>query len=176
MINNLKLILYFKILQMNLKEIKDYPNYSLDLNTNNIYNTKFNRILSIGIRNNYNYVKLYKNGNKKLFSLHRLIYETYYGEIPQGMLIDHIDNNKQNNNIDNLRLANHSENTCNNSKTNSNTGYKNISFIKKYNKYRVNIKKNDKIAYQKLFKTLEEAIENRNIQLVLIHGEFYNLG
>jgi hypothetical protein len=161
---------------MNLKEIKNYSNYSLDLDTNNVYNTKFNRILSIGNRNKYNYVKLYKNGKFKLFQLHRLIYEAHFGNIPEGLLIDHIDNNRQNNNISNLRLATHSENTCNNSKTNSNTGYKNITFCKKYNKYRVAIKKNNKTVYNKNFKTLEEAIENRNIQLKEIHGEFHNLG
>ena len=113
----------------------------------------------------------------KKFQLHRLIYEVYNGKIPEGMLIDHIDNNKTNNNIDNLRLATDSENNCNKkvNKNNLSTGYKNIS-LTKWNSYDVKITKNKKIVYRKNFKTLEEAIENRDIQLVLIHGEFHNLG
>ena len=64
------------------------------------------------------------------------------------MLIDHIDNNKTNNHIDNLRLATHSENICNQkvNKNNLSTGYKNIKLINgiKCNTYRVSIKKKTK--------------------------------
>lgn len=42
--------------------------------------------------------------------LHRIIWETFNGEIPRGMEIDHIDCNKQNNALSNLRLVTHSEN------------------------------------------------------------------
>lgn len=42
--------------------------------------------------------------------LHRIIWETFNGEIPQGKEIDHIDCNKQNNALSNLRLITHSEN------------------------------------------------------------------
>ena len=42
------------------------------------------------------------------------------------MFIDHIDNNRQNNNIENLRLATNSQNMCNSKtqKNNLSTGYK----------------------------------------------------
>ena len=120
---------------------------------------------------------LWKNNKVKTSLLHRLVYEAYKGEIPQGYCIDHIDNNPTNNHIDNLRLATISQNSCNKkvNKNNKSTGYKNI-YLTKSNTYRVKIKKNNKTAYQKNFKTLEEAILNRDIQLKLIHGEFYNLG
>ena len=32
------------------------------------------------------------------------------------------------------------------------------------------------MVYNKSFKTLEEAILNRDVNLVLIHGAFHNLG
>ena len=41
---------------------------------------------------------------------HRLIYETHIGKIKNGYEIDHIDGNKHNNKIDNLRLVTRSEN------------------------------------------------------------------
>lgn len=44
---------------------------------------------------------------------HRLVWETFNGKIPSGMEIDHIDSNKQNNCIDNLRCVTHYENMNN---------------------------------------------------------------
>lgn len=44
--------------------------------------------------------------------LHRLIWETLNGDIPKGMTIDHIDNVKTNNNLNNLQLLSRSENTA----------------------------------------------------------------
>lgn len=38
------------------------------------------------------------------YFVHRLVYETFVGEIPEGMTIDHIDGNKLNNHITNLQL------------------------------------------------------------------------
>ena len=163
---------------MNLKPIKDYPNYSFDLNSNQVYNTKYKRYLKLTLgKNGYYCIGLYKNNKQKVFRFHRLVYEAYYGEIPENLCIDHIDNNKQNNNIDNLRLASISENICNirNYKNNLSTGYKNITKTN-YNTYRVQIIKNNKHIYRKSFKTIEEAINNRDIQLKLIHNEFANLG
>lgn len=42
--------------------------------------------------------------------LHRIVYETFVSEIPEGMEINHIDGNKSNNALDNLELVTHSEN------------------------------------------------------------------
>lgn len=44
---------------------------------------------------------------------HRLIWETFVGEIPQGYEIDHIDTNKENNSLDNLRCVTPKENSNN---------------------------------------------------------------
>ncbi len=53
--------------------------------------------------------------NGKGYAVHRLIWIMFNGNIPDGMLIDHIDRNKLNNNIKNLRLATYQENNRNNS-------------------------------------------------------------
>ena len=42
--------------------------------------------------------------------LHRIVFRTFISEIPKGYEIDHIDGNKLNNNINNLRLVTHKEN------------------------------------------------------------------
>jgi hypothetical protein len=41
---------------------------------------------------------------------HRLVYEAFVGKINEGLEIDHIDGNKHNNNVTNLRAINRSEN------------------------------------------------------------------
>ena len=45
--------------------------------------------------------------------VHRMVYEAFKGEIPEGLEIDHIDRNKRNNSPDNLRVVTRSENIGN---------------------------------------------------------------
>ena len=49
----------------------------------------------------------------KLF--HRIVYEAFNGPIPQGMTIDHIDQDKANNRLSNLRLATYAQQNANKS-------------------------------------------------------------
>ena len=52
-----------------------------------------------------------KKSKKRLWRrAHRLVYETFGGIINNGFEIDHIDGNKHNNNISNLRAITRSEN------------------------------------------------------------------
>jgi hypothetical protein len=75
----------------------------------------------------------------KSYLLHRLIYLMHYNYLPEQ--IDHIDGNPVNNLIENLRDVTGSQNCMNKKLSKINTsGYKNIHFIKKINKYRVQIK------------------------------------
>ena len=164
---------------MNLVPIKDYEGlYSLDLNNNEVYGHKHKKYKEKRIHyDGYYEFNLCKNGKTKKFKLHRLIYQAHFGTIPEKMIIDHIDNNPKNNNIENLRLVTNQQNSFNQKtrKNNLSTGYKNISKTK-WNTFKVRIRINNKTVYSKTFKTLEEAILNRDIQLKIHHGEFYNLG
>ena len=48
--------------------------------------------------------------NKKSYYLHNLIWIYFNGEITKGLEVDHIDNNRRNNTIENLQLLTHSDN------------------------------------------------------------------
>ena len=49
----------------------------------------------------------------KLHSVHRVIWETFKGEIPEKMCIDHKDTDTYNNRLDNLKVVTYKENTHN---------------------------------------------------------------
>lgn len=55
----------------------------------------------------------YRNAQMKPHSLHRQVWIYHNGEIPKGLVIDHIDRDKDNNQIDNLRMVTQSENNKN---------------------------------------------------------------
>ena len=56
--------------------------------------------------NNCGYLRICvcKNGKQKHYLVHRFVYECFRGDIPSELQVDHIDNYKQNNCIDNLQL------------------------------------------------------------------------
>jgi hypothetical protein len=60
--------------------------------------------------NGYVAVNLYNNKKMRTFSIHKLVMETFYPNRPAGSVIDHIDFNKENNNIKNLRYVTQEEN------------------------------------------------------------------
>ena len=71
------------------------------------------RLMKFGSdRKENGYCKVYLTINRvtKSFLVHRLVYASFMGVIPEGVQIDHIDGNKENNNLSNLRLATAKEN------------------------------------------------------------------
>lgn len=52
------------------------------------------------------------NHRLKTMGVHRVVYAWFHGEVPEGMVVDHIDNDKKNNNIKNLQLLTPHENLC----------------------------------------------------------------
>ena len=75
-------------------------------------NNKGNYRVTIGHLHSSGYRKV-AIGTKKVY-MHRIVLEAFTSvEQGVGLLVDHIDRNKQNNNLDNLRWATHKENAIN---------------------------------------------------------------
>ena len=69
------------------------------------------RLMKIHInKNGYFRVVLHKNGIEKNYSVHRLVYEAFIGEIPEGMQVNHINEIKTDNRVVNLNLMTSKEN------------------------------------------------------------------
>ena len=66
--------------------------------------------------NNYLSFNFSENNKKRNYYIHRYVFETFKGEIPKGMHIDHYDFDRKNNSINNLQLLspkeNHNKSIC----------------------------------------------------------------
>jgi len=94
--------------------------------------------------------------NHEIFKAHRLAWALYYNQDPGGMQIDHIDQNKSNNKIVNLRLANHVSNGANaGPRKNNKLGVKGVHYER--SKFKALIIKNAKKYHLGCYDTMEEA-------------------
>jgi len=105
-----------------------YSNYYYDNELNCIKNNRKNIIKPCAHKNGYYFINVCLNGKIKHYSIHRFIYECVHGIIPPKMEIDHIDDNRANNNISNLQLLTHQQN-CKKSAKN-----RDYSFVKNNHK------------------------------------------
>lgn len=93
-----------------MKKIKEFENYVISENAD-IINTRTGRVLKQGKnQKGYNMITLSSNGISKIKCVHRIMYESYVGNIPNGLEVNHMDGNKGNNSIKNLALITHTEN------------------------------------------------------------------
>jgi hypothetical protein len=100
------------------------------------------------------YWRLLINGEK--YPAHRVGWAIFYGEWPTHQL-DHIDGNKANNAISNLRLATPSMNQLynNNARKNNSIGFLGVRVMGR--KFGAQVKVNSKINYLGLFDTPQDA-------------------
>ena len=153
-----------------LNELFEYKNGILYSKVDR-YKTAIKKGNVVGSISNQGYLRTCIN--YKSYKLHRLIFMMFYGYMP--VEIDHVNGNKTDNRIENLREVSHSQNEWNKSKTVRNTtGIKNITF--ENGKWRVRVGANNKTINVGVFDNLElaelVAQEARN----KYHGNFANHG
>lgn len=111
----------------------------------------------------------------KSYMLHRLAWLYEYGVLPTEQ-IDHIDHDRTNNRISNLRLVKHSDNAKNQTKRCTNTsGHTGVVWNKANQKWIAQIKVDYKYKYLGSFENKEKAIEMRK-QAEIEYGFHKNHG
>ena len=139
-------------------EVEDYPNY-LIYEDGTVYSKKTKKFLKPRDNTNSGYytVSLCKDGKHIDFYIHRLVALHYIPNPHNYPCIDHIDRDKCNNHLYNLRWVNHSMNNQNTDvQKNNKLQIKNI--CQDGNGYTFRKMINGK-NHRKWFKTLEEAIQ-----------------
>ena len=136
------------------------------------YHSKNPKILKSNINSDgYKHINLYKNGERKFFKIHRLI-AIYFIENPNDYpVVDHIDRDRQNNNLKNLRWVTKSIN-CRNQK-NKGKYLKGVSKNGKRFQSEINI--NKKKIYLGTFDTELEAHQVFMVEYNKIMKDFTNL-
>jgi hypothetical protein len=112
----------------------------------------------------------YASTSSRAIRMHRLI----LGVFDRRQFVDHKDHNTLDNRKKNIRLVSYSESAINRSiQCNNKSGYKHVSFHKGHRKWYVQIKKDGKLLFQKLFKDFGEACRVADEKTREIQGEFY---
>lgn len=118
-------------------------------------------------------ILMYKNKN---YLVHRLVWILKTGS-DTAMEIDHIDGNKSNNTMENLREATRPQNCVNTRvSSKSKTGIKGVSYETASGKYKAQININGKQKFLGYFSTAHEAKRVYDDKARTLHGEFYNKG
>lgn len=91
--------------------LKEYLNRYIDENGNVFRKTKNGLVLCSTNISKKGYRRI--GINNKLYQLHRFVWEAFYGSIPENMQIDHINTDRLDNRICNLRCVNAKENMRN---------------------------------------------------------------
>ncbi len=157
--------------------IHGFSKYAVS-NFGNVKNIKTGRILKqFNDGRGYLLLKIVDDfGELSKQKTHRLVLKAFSLNIENKECVDHIDNNRLNNKLENLRWATNQENSQNRQISIKNTsGYKGVSFHKRHNKWCAYIKINKKLINLGSYLLKEDAIRARCKKAQELFGEFLNI-
>ena len=154
------------------RSVSEYENYQVS-NIGRVRNVSTSRILKPDIRDGYYQVKLYQNKITKTHKIHKLVANEFLikPDTDDKLIIDHINRNRTDNQITNLRWASYAQNNWNvGNRTNTMSKYKGVSFHNKSWRARISNNGNDlNIGY---FSTEKEAAKAYNNKVKELRDEY----
>jgi len=124
---------------------------------------KYKKIKGSVQNRGYLYFQLQREGKRHNFLFHHLVAKEFIGERPVGLVIDHIDQNKLNNKLENLRYVTQQINMTNHKRYNkeiTTTDKKERHKIQD-KKYRDNNKEKEKIRHKKYYEKNKALISEK---------------
>jgi hypothetical protein len=160
---------YYKELSKKIRWVNDLPYWKAQSGTMNI-----GEIAGYIDAHNYRTITITLEGKRKLIKAHRLRWYMEYGYVPSE--IDHVDRNRSNNSVENLREVTRSQNNMNGTKhKNCTSRYIGVSWNKDLNKWGACVCYKNKKYQVGCFDNEEEAAIARDKKAIEIQGEFANL-
>ncbi len=119
-----------------------------------IVSTKTGRTVGCKTSDGYIVVK----ANARQYYAHRVAYALYFGCLPEGAQIDHINGNRSDNRKSNLRLATHKQNMENRKvQKNNKSGFRGVTWDAERNSWQAHISNGGKFIRLGRFATAEDA-------------------
>ena len=158
------------------RDIKGYEGLYQVSNLGKVVNAKTGRVLKVGLtgqKRNYLLVNLYKNGKAKNSQIHKLVAIAFLNHTPNNrkVVVDHINNIRNDNRLENLQIISQRENSSKDKK-NGTSKFTGVNWQKLTRKWRGQIKINNKDTYLGSFSNETEASEI--YELALKNIDLYN--
>jgi hypothetical protein len=160
------------------RSVDGYINYQVS-NIGRVRNCTTGRMLKPFLnKQGYHTINLNQYGDFKHWRVHQLVAQEFLTkpDSTHTLSVDHIDRNKTNNQVSNLRYATVSQNNANRCKrANTSSSYLGVSWSKKNNKWQTCISLNRKNIHIGYFENEHDAARAYNDKALELHGEFANL-
>lgn len=118
-------------------------------------------------------IRYRQDGVDENYQIGRIIWTMIHGPIPCGVVIDHINGNRRDNRLVNLRAATISQNSRNRGLAkNNSTGVHGVSRSSRKGKYEARIQSNGKVIHLGTFSSIEDARRCRLAAEQTVHKDF----
>lgn len=155
------------------RTVENFPLYEVS-SMGNVRNKKTHTVLKGGPCQGYIYVTLVNDSGRKSFRVHRLVAMAFIDNPLNKPIVDHKNNNRSDNRVENLRWVTSAENGVNTKMYKNNTsGYKGIYYDETFQKWVVRICRGGRCVYFDMFDSAEEAVVGRIDKLKEISGDEY---